>query len=636
MTFAWPHLLWLTALPVLVLLAELLRRVPGKKSATPAPKIPMAQVSPSSLTIGGSAFQARPRPRVFLALGLALAVAALARPQWGRIEEPVFEQAREIVIAVDLSRSMLAEDVKPSRLGRARLLIESLLERLEGERTGLLVFSGTAFLQSPLSADYEILREFLPLLSPDYLPAGGTDYHALLEAALDSFSDSAADRFLVILSDGESQNEDWRKLTSRLRERGIRILALGIGTPDGAMIPDGSGAFLKDERGAVVLTKLDASILQQLATHTDGIYVNASGWVDLAALIRDTIERGRAGAFVETNRVRHVERFQWALAPALLFLALSVWLEFPVYARPRRLRSAPGSTAALVAAALVSVFSLPSPSAAQAPSGPPAPPPSLPGLVARLAEKPTLSSRDYHDLARTTLNYADALRAQQQPVPSGPVRDALAAGERGRRQAPDATDWESLEKALDQLLAPPPEPPKSEEGDDGRPENQQPSDNPSGQQSPSDSQQGDSSSPSDNPSESGDQSQSSSETPDSDSSESSDSPAQRPDRPAQSAFGEPDSDQEQAEPIAPAESGEDTSEAEPQPPSDADESERSGDTQQVGGTSTLQGLDPSDPATSQLLQRLERIKRQDSPGELFQLMQDPQQSQQQAPSGRNW
>ena len=119
---------------------------------------------------------AETRPRLWLWFGLALCIVALARPQWGVIEEQVFDQSREVLIAIDLSRSMLAQDVKPSRLDRSKLLIQSLLDGLKGERVGLVLFAGTAFLQSPLSADYEILREFLPALNPDYLPEGGSNY----------------------------------------------------------------------------------------------------------------------------------------------------------------------------------------------------------------------------------------------------------------------------------------------------------------------------------------------------------------------------------------------------------------------------------------------------------------------------
>src|SRR5207244_3462348 len=134
---------------------------------------------------------------------------------------------------------------------RSKLLIQSLLERLEGERVGLVVFSGTAFLQSPLSADYEILREFLPSLGPDFLPEGGTNYQALLETSVQAFGGSnAADRFLIVLSDGEATDENWKSGVDELKKRGIRVIGLGIGTSAGAMIPDGSGGFVKDERGA--------------------------------------------------------------------------------------------------------------------------------------------------------------------------------------------------------------------------------------------------------------------------------------------------------------------------------------------------------------------------------------------------
>src|SRR5262249_40076271 len=119
-----------------------------------------------------------------LALGAAGALLALARPQWGSIEETSYDQAREVLIALDLSRSMLAEDVAPARLARAKLLIESLLDQLHGERVGLAVFAGTSFLQSPMSADYEVLRDFLAELEPSYLPQGGTDYHNMLGTAL--------------------------------------------------------------------------------------------------------------------------------------------------------------------------------------------------------------------------------------------------------------------------------------------------------------------------------------------------------------------------------------------------------------------------------------------------------------------
>jgi len=284
MSFDWPHAFWFLIVPLLGGFLELRRR---RAQANGAPtKIIRAEAGPNYLSLASTlASAAAPRIRWRLWLGLILAVVAVARPQWGRIEEPVFDQSREIIIAVDLSRSMLADDIKPSRLERAKLLITSLLERLAGERVGLIVFSGTAFLQSPLSADYEILREFLPALKPDYLPEGGTNYKALIETSLTAFGAAGgADRFLIVLSDGEAQTDDWKPLVGELKTKGIRVIGLGIGTAAGAMLPDGAGGLIKDERGAVVLSKLESGTLLELADATSGIYADASTWIDLADL----------------------------------------------------------------------------------------------------------------------------------------------------------------------------------------------------------------------------------------------------------------------------------------------------------------------------------------------------------------
>jgi Ca-activated chloride channel family protein len=143
MSFYWPHAFWLLVIPAGLLALNLRRR--RATSANARPKIPHAEARQSYLVLGpGTARPGAARARLLFSLGLVAAIVAVARPQWGQLEEPVFDQAREIIIALDLSRSMLAEDVKPSRLERTRLLITSLLERLKGERVGLVVFSGTA------------------------------------------------------------------------------------------------------------------------------------------------------------------------------------------------------------------------------------------------------------------------------------------------------------------------------------------------------------------------------------------------------------------------------------------------------------------------------------------------------------
>jgi Ca-activated chloride channel family protein len=340
MNLALPQVLWGLALPLLLLIWDLSHA--RRTAALSRPKILRAEASGGSLRLSTEGGATRTRPaRYFLFTGLCLGVLAVARPQWGSTNETVFDQSREIVIAIDLSRSMLTPDIKPSRLERAKLLIQSLLERLAGERVGLIVFSGTAFLQVPVSSDYEILLEFLPNLGPDHLPEGGTNYTAMIKAALTAFNgSSAADRFLIVLSDGEATDETWQSFVSGLKEKNIRVISLGVGTAGGGMIPDGSGGYLKDERGAVVLSKLEPATLRQLAELTGGVYQDASGWVDLAGIVRSTVDAGRKGDFLEKNTVRLVERFQWPLALGLFCLFVSFWREFPVQPKPREIRLA--------------------------------------------------------------------------------------------------------------------------------------------------------------------------------------------------------------------------------------------------------------------------------------------------------
>jgi Ca-activated chloride channel homolog len=627
MTFHWPHAFWLLLIPLALLARDLLRR---RTTASAHPKITPAEVRHSSLVIRHSAFQrgGAPRVRILLYLALATASVALARPQWGRLEEPVFDQAREIIIALDLSRSMLAEDVKPNRLERARLLITSLLERLKGERVGLIVFSGTAFLQSPLSSDYEILREFLPVLNPDYLPEGGTNYDALLDTTVTAFGASgSADRFLIILSDGEAQSDTWQKHLADLKTKGIRVLGLGIGTDAGSIIPDGQGAFVKDERGAVVLSKLTGDTLRQLAEKTDGRYTDASSWVDLSALIESTVEQGRAGEFKETSRIRLAERFQWPLAAALALFLLSFWHELPVRPKPRPIQLAKAAQLLLL---LHSTFVISHSSFAAESSAASAP---LTTLVTQLAARENPSARDFAELARSTITYGERAKSSQQPVPENVVRDALAAVTAGSSLDPKAANWPALREELEALLPKKEDPsPKDEpKPDEKKPEQNkdEKSDDKSGEKGDSDDQQKPENSPKSDSGKPQDQQSSGSEDkPSDEKSSSSDKPGEKSDKPGQSAFGDMKDQPPADKKPEPA----------PQPqenPADAQSQEM----QQVGGTSTEASTDPAlkDPALAVPLQKLDQVKQGDSPARLFQLLQENSgQPAPPAPAGKNW
>jgi Ca-activated chloride channel family protein len=532
-------------------------------------------------------------PRWRLWLALALAIAALARPQWGQIEEEVFEQSREVILALDLSRSMLVEDVRPNRLQRAKVLIENLLDHLRGERVGLILFAGTAFLQSPLSPDYEVLREFLPALGPDYLPLGGSNYDQMLEVALDSFSSAAgADRYLIILGDGEADDDTWRRRLVKLQQRDIRVIGLGIGTVAGGVIPAAEGGFVKDERGAAVLSRLEPATLQTLARATGGTYVEAAGWVDLPAVLAATVERGRQGQFVQQRLVRHIERFQWLLAPALLLAAWSYWREFPVHPRPRpgrpgahrppqrfAGRAGPHRTTATALLLLLCILRVDT-AAQSAATAPPANDASLLDLVGQLAGRSDLAALDYARLAAATVAHGETFQQMGHPPPAGVMRDGLDAVAAGERLDAAAADWTGLRSALEELLQTPPAPPEENERDQSEKEQSNP--DASDQRNDSGGERSEDASPQSGPPQ----------------------PA-FPDRPG------PDPDQPSPDPTAP----EGADGAQPPPA-----------TRQVGGERSPTKDELRDnPELAVPLHQLEEVRNLDSPPRLFQLMrrQDP-------------
>lgn len=607
MIFHSPYLLWLLV-PLLLLFSWELARHATRAAAESWPKIARAWAGAFAVSPGARHTTAETRPRLWLWFGLALCIVALARPQWGVIEEQVFDQSREVLIAVDLSKSMLAQDVKPSRLDRAKLLIQSLLDGLRGERIGLLLFSGSAFLQSPLSADYEILREFLPALQPDYLPEGGSNYRAVLAAAIEAFGTSTADRYLIILGDGESTEETWKELAHPLREKGIRVIGLGIGTAAGAFIPDEAGGFVKDERGAVVMSRLNSSTLQDLAQITGGAYTDASAWVDLPALLARTVETGRKGEFSEKNTARTVERFQWFLAPGLLLLFISFWSEFPVRPRERALplgagwsgtrKAERGALAANIASfptvglIWLSAFSL-QPSALAAEGGAPVDTAALAkplaATVARLAVKDGLTARDFAELAETTVTYGQRMQSAQQPPVEGAIRDALGAVDRGERIDARAADWPKLRRELEKLLAPEPKPPPPpQEQQKKNQEEEKPDERQQDQPQPPDQQ---------NQAPADQQEQ--------------DQPQPQPDKP--SAFGDMQEHRESPQP-------------EPKPPPP-------GGTQKVGGQQEQRPAEPN-PELTVPLQKLDQVRHQDSPAKLYQLLQGRKEEPKK--KGKDW
>ncbi len=268
------------------------------------------------------------RRLLFVSL-FALSCIALARPQWGFRWVEVKRQGLDIMIALDISKSMLAEDVKPNRLERAKLAVKDLIKKLSGDRIGLVAFSSTAFLACPLTSDYGGFLLALEDVGPHTISQGGTALAKAIEESVKGYVNVPSQyKNVILITDGENLQGDPLQAAQQARQKNIRIFCIGIGTQEGELIrvanEKGEKEFLKDKSGNFVKTRLDESTLKQIALETDGAYVRASG----ADFGLEYIYQSRLAVMEKRDidakmKKHHIDRFQIPLALATFLL----WLE---------------------------------------------------------------------------------------------------------------------------------------------------------------------------------------------------------------------------------------------------------------------------------------------------------------------
>ena len=275
----------------------------------------------------------RPRRMIRFALqllGLALAIVSLAQPRWGYTFEDVKRKGLDLLIAVDTSRSMLSNDVQPNRLDRVKLAIQDLIGQLQGDRVGLIAFAGRAFLQAPLTIDYDAVVEALSDLDTKTIPEGGTNISSAITLATQSFGKSAmGNRALVVFTDGEELSGDAVKTAKEAADAGVRIFTVGVGTPQGSLIPvtgdDGQTSFVKDSSGQVVKSKLDDKRLREIAQATGGFYLHLeNGPRSMQQIQNEGLAKMQAAEMDVRLSRRPIERYEWPLGAALIALALSI------------------------------------------------------------------------------------------------------------------------------------------------------------------------------------------------------------------------------------------------------------------------------------------------------------------------
>ena len=259
-----------------------------------------------------------------LSLAVGLLAMALAQPQTGAKLRSVESQGREIMLVVDVSNSMLAEDVTPSRMERTRYAITRLVERMKEDRVGIVAFADEAEVLLPITGDYKMAEAMVKRLSPDLIAAQGTDIGEALEVAMLSFTESTHNtnsRVLILITDGEAHDEIDDSVTQRARDMGITICAIGIGTPEGTPLKIG-GQHVEDEEGNMVITKLGEPLLQGIAEATGGIYTRSRNDAFGLEEIMTRLDEMEATELSHQRFEEYDEQYQWFLGAAILLLII--------------------------------------------------------------------------------------------------------------------------------------------------------------------------------------------------------------------------------------------------------------------------------------------------------------------------
>ena len=342
MKFANPAWLWALLLLIPLFALRIFSHSSKKRNLTGlvAPRLHALLVSGSSQARAWFTFG-------FLMMAMVSLIVALARPQLGSEEIESYSEGRSLIIAIDTSRSMLATDLVPNRLERAKLAARDIVDSLPEDRIGLIAFAGRAFMQAPLTNDHQAVIESIEQIDTEVIPRGGTNLTSAASLALSSFREAESDQnALIIFSDGEALEgqEQVEAIKKEADRESMIIITIGVGTEKGSIIPepgqDGrpqEGVFVKDSQGQVVRSRLDASALQKLATG-GGVFIQLGDRASLTRVVKTITKSLTVTREEEAPERRPIERFMWPLSAAFLFLLLAhlVHFFFLLPNRPRK------------------------------------------------------------------------------------------------------------------------------------------------------------------------------------------------------------------------------------------------------------------------------------------------------------
>ncbi len=270
-----------------------------------------------------------------LLVALVFVILGVAGPQFGSKLQQVQKQGVELMVVLDVSNSMMAQDIKPSRLDKAKMAIARMVEKLSNDKVGMIVFAGDAYVQLPITTDYSSAKLFLSNITTDIVPVQGTAIGAAIDLAVKSFTpETETSKAIIIITDGENHQDDAVEAARRAREQGITIHTIGMGLEQGAPIPEKGkpGQFMKDGSGNIVVSKLDAETLGEIARAGNGLYIRASNTeVGLSTLL-DEINSMQKSLLEEKVYSDYDEKYQYFLLAGLFF----IFLEFMILGRKNK------------------------------------------------------------------------------------------------------------------------------------------------------------------------------------------------------------------------------------------------------------------------------------------------------------
>ncbi|MBP3419035.1 MAG: VWA domain-containing protein [Marinifilaceae bacterium] len=255
---------------------------------------------------------------IVLLLVILFTIIGAAGPQFGSKLKQVQKEGIEIEILLDVSNSMLAEDITPNRLERSKMAISRMVDKLSNDKVGLIVFAGEAYVQLPITTDYSATKLFLSNIDTDIVPVQGTAIGKAIDLAVKSFSDNeSSSKAIIVITDGENHQDDAVAAAKRARERGVNIFAIGMGQEQGVPIPDGKGGYRKDGNGQTVVSKLDEAMLKEIVAAGEGVYIRATNTdIGLDAIL-GKISQMEKGVLEERIYTDYDDKFPYFLWVAL-------------------------------------------------------------------------------------------------------------------------------------------------------------------------------------------------------------------------------------------------------------------------------------------------------------------------------